>query len=192
MEKLQKQIDFIVEIDKMKSVFRQTKVIETGKFESDAAHSFHVALMADVLADYSDRPIDKSKVIKMLLIHDIVEIDAGDTYAYDYEGYKTKEDREKKAANRIFGLLDEEKKKEYMDLFFEFDNLETDDSLFANTIDRLQPIMLNYYRGGGSWEEHGIKIEQVYKRIEPMKKISTKLYEYTKGIIDNYFLGEEK
>ena len=97
MEKLQKQIDFIVEIDKMKSVFRQTKVIETGKFESDAAHSFHVALMADVLADYADRPIDKSKVIKMLLIHDIVEIDAGDTYAYDYEGYKTKEEREKKA-----------------------------------------------------------------------------------------------
>ena len=83
-------------------------------------------------------------------------------------------------------------KKEYMDLFFEFDNLETDDSLFANTIDRLQPIMLNYYRGGGSWEEHGIKIEQVYKRIEPMKKISTKLYEYTKGIIENYFLGKEK
>ena len=191
MEKLQKQIDFILEIDKMKSVFRQTKVIETGKFESDAAHSFHVALMADVLADYADRPIDKSKVVKMLLIHDIVEIDAGDTYAYDYEGYKTKEERERKAADRIFGLLNEEKKNEYKDLFFEFDNLETDDSLFANTIDRLQPIMLNYYRGGGSWKEHGIKIEQVYKRIEPMKRISTKLYEYTKGIIDNYFLGKE-
>lgn len=189
MDKFKGEIDFILEIDKMKSVFRQTKVIETGEFESDAAHSFHVALMADILSEYSDRPINRERVVRMLLIHDLVEIDAGDTYAYDYEAYKTKEKREREAAERIFGLLNSDKTEYYKNLFFEFDEMKTDDALFANAIDRLQPIMLNYYRGGGSWAEHGVKLEEVYKRIEPIEKISKKLYQYVKSIVENYFFG---
>lgn len=185
MENLNNDINFILEIDKMKRVKRQSLNLDKVTFEDDAQHSFHVALAALTLKDYADREIDINKVVKMLLVHDLVEIYAGDTFAYDTEGYKDKYEREMKAANKIFSLPSNG---QYLkSLFLEFDKCETDEALFANTVDRLEPIMLNYFGGGGSWKRHNIKKEQVYKRIEIAKRISTKLYQYGISIIDDYF-----
>ncbi len=163
-ERLRQQISFMLELDKMKALYRQTYVLNEDRKENDAEHSWHLAVMAFLLAEHSNLPVDVLKVMKMVLIHDVVEIDAGDTYCYDTEGYKTKADREEKAAQRIFGLLPTDQKDEFYSLWREFEEAATADSKFANLLDRLQPILLNYTRDGISWKEHGVFSDQVRAR----------------------------
>lgn len=163
-ERLQKQISFVLELDKMKALYRQTYVLNEDRKENDAEHSWHLAVMAFLLAEYSNEPVDVLKVMKMVLIHDVVEIDAGDTYCYDEEGNRSKAEREEKAAQRLFGLLPEDQKKGSYDLWREFEENSTAESKFANLLDHIQPLLLNYTKNGISWKEHGIFSDQVRKR----------------------------
>ena len=175
----------MLELDKMKNLYRQTYVLHEDRKENDAEHSWHLAILAFILAEHSNKPVDVAKVMKMVLIHDIVEIDAGDTYCYDSEGYKTKADREEKAAQRIFGLLPEDQKDEMYRLWREFEDSETDDARFAAVLDRVQPLLLNYTKGGISWKEHGIFKEQVLGRNEAYFDVSDNITELITNIIDD-------
>ena len=148
-ERLKQQLDFILEIDKEKNILRQTHLSGHGRRENDAEHAWHMAIMAYLLKDYANEPVDIAKVMIMCLIHDIVEIDAGDTYAYDTEGLKTQKAREDAAKERIFSLLPEDQKKELTALFDEFENYRTPESKFAHSLDNLQPLLLNNSNGGG-------------------------------------------
>lgn len=184
-DRLKKQIEFIVEIDKLKNIKRQTLVLNENRQENDAEHSWHLAMLAFLLSEYSNEEIDVLKTIKMVLIHDIVEIDAGDTYCYDTEDYKTKADREMKAAKRIFGILPEDQGKETMNLWLEFEKSESPESKFASVLDRLQPLLLNYTKGGISWKNHDVHSNQVKERTACTIEGSTELYEYIMHIIEN-------
>lgn len=184
-DRLKKQIGFMLELDKMKNLYRQTYVLHEDRKENDAEHSWHLAILAFILAEHSNKPVDVAKVMKMVLIHDIVEIDAGDTYCYDSEGYKTKADREEKAAQRIFGLLPEDQKDEMYRLWREFEDSETDDARFAAVLDRVQPLLLNYTKGGISWKEHGIFKEQVLGRNEAYFDVSDNITGLITNIIDD-------
>lgn len=201
-ERLDDQIKFLLEADKMKSIYRQTYIIADEspaasrhdfkgenipmkRRENDAEHSFHLALFAMVLAEHSSEKVDVLKVMKMVLIHDIVEIDAGDTYCYDKEGNVTKRQREERAADRIFGLLPEDQCSEYRGLWEEFERCDTPESRFANALDRMQPMLLNYTKGGISWREHGVKYGQVYERNRHIGNGSAELWEYMKNILNN-------
>ena len=161
-ERLEQQLAFALEIDKEKNIFRQTHLSGHGRNENDAEHAWHMAIMAYLLQEYSNEPVDIAKVMLMCLIHDIVEIDAGDTYAYDAEGLKTQKARENAAKERIFSLLPEEQKEELTGLFDEFEAFETAEAKFAHAMDNLQPLMLNNSNGGGDWREHQVTAEQVY------------------------------
>ena len=163
-ERLKQQLDFILEIDKEKNILRQTHLSGHGRRENDAEHAWHMAIMAYLLKDYANEPVDIAKVMIMCLIHDIVEIDAGDTYAYDTEGLKTQKAREDAAKERIFSLLPEDQKKELTALFDEFENYRTPESKFAHSLDNLQPLLLNNSNGGGDWREHQVTSEQAYGR----------------------------
>lgn len=182
-ERLEKQVDFVLEIDKEKNIFRQTHLSGHGRNENDAEHAWHMAIMAYLLREYSNEKIDITKVMLMCLIHDIVEIDAGDTYAYDEEKLKTQKAREDAAKNRIFSILPEDQKKELMDIFDEFEESVTPEAKFARSMDNLQPLLLNNSNGGGDWREHGVKSSQVYARQSKTKEGSEKLYELTDKII---------
>lgn len=184
---LENQINFIIEIDKMKSVYRRTYITSGDRRENDAEHSFHVAMMAHLLAKYADKPVNVDRVCKMLLAHDIVEVDAGDTFAYDAKGYEDKEDREMKAAKRLFGILDQDLGEEFFNLWLEFEDVKTNDALFANALDRLQPIMMNYYGKVTTWSLYPISKEMVFQRLEPIEKISKKLWTYAREIVEDYF-----
>lgn len=183
-ERLEKQIEFIKEIDKLKAIKRQTLIINEDRAENDAEHSWHLGMLAFLLAEYSNENIDILKTMKMVLIHDIVEIDAGDTYCYDEEGYKTKPDRENKAAMRIFGILPKDQYNEMIELWQEFEAMQTPEAKFACVLDRLQPILLNYYKGGISWKNHCISKDQVKNRNLCTKSGSEELYNYIMNIID--------
>ena len=159
-ERLKQQLDFILEIDKEKNILRQTHLSGHGRRENDAEHAWHMAIMAYLLKDYANEPVDIAKVMIMCLIHDIVEIDAGDTYAYDTERLKTQKAREDAAKERIFSLLPEDQKKELTALFDEFENYRTPESKFAHSLDNLQPLLLNNSNGGGDWREHQVTSEQ--------------------------------
>lgn len=182
-ERLKKQIDFSLEIDKEKNIFRQTHLSGHGRNENDAEHAWHMALMSYLLREYSNEEIDITRVMLMCLIHDIVEIDAGDTYAYDEEGLKTQKAREEAAKNRIFSILPDDQKKELMDIFDEFEESETAEARFAHSMDNLQPLLLNNSNGGSDWREHGVKSSKVYARQSKTKAGSEKLYELTDKII---------
>lgn len=184
MTDFEKQIQFIMELDKIKKIGRQTYLSDASRKENDAEHSWHLALMAFVLADYSNEPIDVLKTMKMVLLHDVIEIDAGDTYAYDTEANKTKRERELKAADRIFGLLPEAQKSEYRGLWDEFEAMETPESKFANMLDKVQPLLLNDASGGKSWAEHGVQISQVLKRDERVHEGSEEIWAYAKSILE--------
>ena len=185
-ERLKKQVDFILEIDKEKNILRQTHLSGHGRRENDSEHAWHMAIMAYLLRDYSNEPVDITKVMLMCLIHDIVEIDAGDTYAYDAEGLKTQKAREDAAKERIFSLLPEDQKKELVALFDEFEDFSTPESKFAHAMDNLQPLLLNNSNGGGDWREHGVSAEQVYGRQRKTALGSEKLYEVTDHIIQEH------
>lgn len=184
-ERLKKDIDFIVELDKMKSILRQTSLIDKTRREDDAEHSWHIAVMAMVLSEYSNEKIDVCKVIKMLLIHDLVEIYAGDTFCYDVEGNKSKKERELEAADKIYGMLDEDKGNELRKLWDEFEEMKTDEAIFAAAMDRLQPLFSNYYSDGGTWKKFGVSKEQVSKRIAPIKEASDEIWEFTINMIED-------
>lgn len=182
-EDLEKQLSFIMELDKIKKITRQTYLSDGSRKENDAEHSWHLAVMCFVLSEYSNEPIDVLKTMKMVLMHDVIEIDAGDTYAYDAEGNKTKRERELKAAERIYALLPENQAKEYRRLWDEFEAMETAEAKFANVLDKLQPLLLNDASGGISWEEHAVKVSQVLKRNERVHEGSEELWEYARALI---------
>ena len=185
-ERLKKQLDFILEIDKEKNILRQTHLSGHGRRENDSEHAWHMAIMAYLLRDYANTSVDITKVMLMCLIHDIVEIDAGDTYAYDAEGLKTQKAREDAAKERIFSLLPEDQKEELIALFDEFEDFSTAESKFAHAMDNLQPLLLNNSNGGGDWREHGVSAEQVYGRQKKTALGSEKLYEVTDKIIQEH------
>ena len=185
-ERLKKQLEFVLEIDKEKNIFRQTHLSGQGRNENDAEHAWHMAIMAYLLREYSNEPVDIGRVMLMCLIHDIVEIDAGDTYAYDAEGLKTQKAREEAAKERIYSLLPEDQKKELAAIFDEFEESKTPESKFAHAMDNLQPLMLNNSNDGGDWREHGVSAKQVYGRQDRTKEGSEKLYEITEQIIKKH------
>lgn len=185
-ERLKKQLDFALEIDKEKNIFRQTHLSGHGRNENDAEHAWHMAIMAYLLREYSNEPVDITRVMLMCLIHDVVEIDAGDTYAYDAEGLKTQKAREEAAKERIYSLLPEDQKKELAAVFDEFEESKTPESKFAHAMDNLQPLMLNNSNDGGDWREHGVSAKQVYGRQDRTKEGSEKLYEITEQIIKKH------
>ena len=187
-ERIKKQMEFSLEIDKVKNIFRQTHLSGHGRRENDAEHSWHMAIMAYLLKEYANEEVDIAKVMLMCLIHDIVEIDAGDTYAYDEENLKTQKEREDAAKERIFSILPEEQKEELVALFDEFEAYETPESKFAHAMDNLQPLMLNNSNGGSDWQEHQVSAEQVYKRQSKTKLGSEKLFEVTDQMIKENIL----
>ncbi|MBE6826971.1 MAG: HD domain-containing protein [Ruminococcus sp.] len=166
-ERFTRQIEFLLELDKLKNIYRQTLVLHEDRAENDAEHSFHLALMACILAEHANEPVDVLHTMKMVLVHDVVEIDAGDTYCYDTKGYEDKAEREQKAADRLYALLPEEQAAEYRALWEEFEAGETAEAKFANALDRIQPMLLNYKKGGISWMKHGITEAQVTNRNIP-------------------------
>jgi putative hydrolase of HD superfamily len=177
---MEKQFQFIEEIDKEKLIGRQTYLTDTARKENDAEHAWHMAVMTILLSEYANEKIDVLKTVTMLLIHDIVEIDAGDTYAYDAEGAKTQREREEKAAERIFGMLPEDQAKKFRDLWEEFEAKKTPEAKFARTMDNIQPMMLNSKTGGKAWMEHGVHISQILKRNEVTPEGSKELWNYAR------------
>ena len=181
--RIEKQLAFSLEIDKEKNIFRQTHLSNSGRNENDAEHAWHIALMAYLFREYANEKIDIAKVMLMCLIHDIVEIDAGDTYAYDTKGLQTQKAREDAAKERIFSILPEDQRIELTELFDEFEAYETAESKFAHAMDNFQPLMLNNSNGGNDWREHGVTAEQVYKRQGKTKLGSEELLKVTDQII---------
>ena len=182
-ERLKKQLEFVLEIDKEKNIFRQTHLSGQGRNEDDAEHAWHMAIMAYLLREYANEPVDIGRVMLMCLIHDIVEIDAGDTYAYDAEGLKTQKAREDAAKERIFSLLPEDQKQELLQIFDEFEAFQTPEAKFARAMDNLQPLLLNNSNDGGDWKEHEVTAENVYGRQRKTKLGSEKLFEVTDRIL---------
>lgn len=182
-EKLKRQLDFILEIDKEKDIFRQTHLSGHGRAENDAEHAWHMAVMAWLLKDYANEPVDLARTMMMCLIHDIVEIDAGDTYAYDAEGLKTQQAREDAAKERIFSLLPEDQRAELVALFDEFEDWSSPEARFAHALDNLQPLLLNNSNDGSDWKAHGVTARQVYGRQCKTRLGSETLFEVTDGIL---------
>ncbi len=182
-DRINKQLAFSLEIDKEKNILRQTHLSGNGRNENDAEHAWHMAIMAYLLREYSNEEVDIAKVMLMCLIHDIVEIDAGDTYAYDEEGMKTQKAREDAAKDRIFSLLPEDQKAELTALFDEFEEYRTPEAKYAHAMDNLQPLILNNSNDGGDWKEHGVSAETVYGRHKKTALGSEILYEITDQIL---------
>ena len=181
--RLDKQLAFSLEIDKVKNIFRQTHLSGNGRNENDAEHSWHMAIMAYLLKEYANEKVDIAKVMLMCLIHDIVEIDAGDTYAYDDASLQTQKSREDAAKERIFSILPEEQAADLIALFDEFEAFETAEAKFAHAMDNFQPLILNNSNNGGDWRAHNVTAEQVYKRQNKTKLGSEKLFEITDRIL---------
>ena len=184
-EDLLKQIEFIKEIDKIKYIQRKTKLFNSDRNENDAEHSWHLAMMAVVLSEYSDRKIDLLKVIKMVLMHDIVEIDAGDTFLYDKVKSHDNTEEEKKCAERIFGILPEKQAAEFIEIWSEFENGTSNEAKFAKSLDNLEPILQNASNNGGTWKEFEVDYETVFEKKKVIKKGSEKLWNFTKNILND-------
>ena len=184
MNNLLQQIEFIKEIDKLKFIFRKTKLINSNRPENDAEHSWHLAMMAIVLAGHANEPIDLEKVMKMVLIHDIVEIDSGDVFVYDMTKSHDNFDEELKAARRIFGILPEEQAEEFINLWIEFEEMKTPESKFARSLDRLEPLLQNASNNGGTWREFDVKYDQVMEKKQVIKDGSEELWKFAKQLID--------
>lgn len=170
MERLEKQLALVIELDKLKSILRRTRVKSAeGRLENSGEHSWHVALMAILMEEHANAPVDICRVMKMLLIHDVVEIDAGDTFVYDTAASQEQAEKEIRAAERLFGMLPSDQEQELLALWYEFEAAQTDDAKYAKALDRLIPMLLNYHNNGQSWKEHGVSREQaltINKRIE--------------------------
>ena len=174
-ERLARQIDFLIEMDRLKGVARRSPLADGSRVENSAEHSWHVALMAMVLSGYAAEPVDVARVVRMLLVHDIVEIDAGDTYAYDPAANVGKAEREQEAAGRLFGLLPGDQAADLRALWEEFEARATAEARFANSLDRLMPLLHNYLNDGRVWREHGVTAEQVRRRMAPVAEGSPDL-----------------
>ncbi|MFC1877462.1 HD domain-containing protein [Thermodesulfobacteriota bacterium] len=183
--RLQKQLQFILEIDKLKKIVRQSPLADQSRKENDAEHSWHLAVMAILLSEYAKkRHMDIFHVVKLALIHDLVEIDAGDTFCYDKVGNRQKLERETHAADRIFNILPQDQARQMRALWDEFEARETPEACFAAALDRLQPLLLNFHTQGGTWREHDISRQQVIQRNSPMHDGAPKLWEYAEKLID--------
>lgn len=179
-ERLKQQLEFVLEIDKEKNIFRQTHLSGHGRNENDAEHAWHMAIMTMLLSEYANEKIDVLKTVGMLLIHDIVEIDAGDTYAYDENGKKSQREREVKAAERLFGMLPKDQAVKFRNLWEEFEAQETKEAKFARTMDNIQPVVLNDASDGKSWVEHGVHLSQILNRNKNTAKGSEVIWNYAK------------
>jgi putative hydrolase of HD superfamily len=177
-DRLKKQLEFCLEADKEKKIGRQTYISDGSRKENDAEHAWHMALMTLILSEYANEEIDVLRTISMILMHDIVEIDAGDTYAYDEEAKKSQKEREEKAADRIFAMLPDDQRQKFRELWEEFEAAETKEAKFARTMDNLQPLMLNNATDGRSWMERGVRISQILKRNERTPNGSEVLWDY--------------
>jgi len=183
-DNLLKQVSFIKEIDKLKYIQRKTKLFNSDRNENDAEHSWHLAMMTIVLAEHSDVAIDVLKVLKMVLIHDIVEIDAGDVFIYDTQKNHTNTDEELLAAKRIFGLLPEEQAKEFIAIWEEFEAGITDEAKFAKSMDRFEPLLQNASNNGGTWTEFNVDYQKVYDKKKAIKNGSSSIWEYAENLIN--------
>lgn len=177
---LESQMQFCLELDKEKEIYRQTYISSASRKENDAEHAWHMAVMALILGDYSNQNIDLLKTISMILMHDVVEIDAGDTYAYDEEAKKTQRERELRAADRLYGLLPKEQAEKFKNLWLEFEEQKTPEAKFARAMDNIQPIMLNAATDGKAWEEHGVHLSSILKRNAHTADGSEELWKYAK------------
>jgi len=184
-DRFEKQIQFILEIDKLKSISRRTYLLNAERLENTAEHSWHLAMMAMLLAEHANEPVNVSRVVRMVLVHDIVEIDAGDTYYYDPIAALDKADRERRAADRLFGLLPVDQGKELRDLWEEFEACQTPDSRFAAALDRFMPQLHNYHTKGKSWSEHGVTADRVLERNACIAEGSQKLWERAQSLLDD-------
>ena len=185
-ERFKKMVEFILEADKLKNILRQTPLVDGSRRENSAEHSWHIALMVPLLAEYTDDDdVDCFRVMQMLLVHDLVEIDAGDTYCYDEQGRHDKRQREEKAAGRIFSILPPDLGRALRALWDEFEERKSPESRFANTLDRLQPLLHNYFTRGQSWRQHGVKSSQVVLRMRPVKDSSEQLWQYAVDMIED-------
>lgn len=182
--RLDKQIEFLETLDDLKNIFRANSIIDGTRRENSAEHSWHIAVMSMFLAEYAPQPLDTLKVLKMLLIHDVIEIDAGDTFCYDDEGNMDKTEREKKAAERLFGLLPEDQSSEFRKLWDEFEEASTPESRFANSMDRFLVIFQNYRNGGGTWKLHDIPKSKVMERQLPIKQGAPALWGKVEEVLD--------
>ena len=180
---LESQIRFLIELDRMKTIERQSPIFAGGRRENDAEHSWHIAVMAMVLREYAAEPVDMGHVLEMLAVHDLIEIYAGDTFAYDAAGNADKAARENAAADRLYALLPEGQGAVYRALWEEFDAMETPEARFAASLDRLQPLLSNWLNEGGTWRDHGVHSEQVYRRMEPLMAGAPKLWALADSII---------
>ena len=184
-DELDEQVGFLIELDKLKGVYRRSPLMDGSRYENTAEHSWHVAVCATVFARYATSDVDISRVVRMLLVHDIVEIDAGDTFAYDATGRIDQFDREQLASERIFGLLPADQGKELASLWAEFDALETPDSRFANAVDRFLPVLHNYHNQGHSWKKHGVSRTQVDGRVACIEAAAPSLWPYVTALLDD-------
>lgn len=183
-ERLLQQVQFILEIDKLKQVVRQTKIMGGQRQENSAEHSWHLALMALVLAEHANEPVDPLHVVSMLLVHDVIEIDAGDTWSFDDKGYLDKEEREKLAADRVFALLPQDQAVSLRALWNEFEAMETPASRFANALDRLMPMLHNFHNEGGTWRRPGVTMQKVIARQSAISKGSRALGDYSLELLE--------
>ncbi len=193
--RLAQQLDFIMEIDKLKGIYRQTYLLDTSRKENDAEHSWHLAVMALLLAEYAREELDLLKVLKMVILHDLVEIDAGDSFCYDDAAICDKAEREEEAAARLFALLPPDQERELRGLWDEFEERSTPEARFAASLDRLQPLMHNYHTRGKSWLEHGVTRDKVIKRNNYIQEGSPRLWKYAEELIETavekgYLQGE--
>ena len=181
--RLAQQLAFIVEIDRLKGIIRRAPLIDGSRRQNSAEHSWHLALMAMVLAEHIDEPVDVGRTIRLVLVHDIIEIDAGDTFAYDLTGYVDKAEREERAAGRIFGLLPGDQAAEFRALWDEFEAHQTAEARFANALDRLMPLLHNYLNEGGVWRENGIGADRVRQRMAPVGEVSAELGDLVEAFV---------
>ena len=183
--RLTRQLSFVLEIDKLKTILRSTLLTDSSRRENSAEHSWHLAIMAALLAEYAPAPVDVCRVMKMVLVHDLVEIDAGDAFAYDAAANVGREERELAAAERIFGLLPEEQGRELRGLWEEFEAAASTDSKYANALDRLQPLLHNSRTEGGTWRIHSVRRDQVYRRMDPIRTALPELWPVVTGIVED-------
>ena len=185
LTRIQQQFAFLAEMDKLKLIMRQTPLLDGSRKENDAEHSWHLAMLVMILSEYAEPPVDMARVLQMVLIHDVVEIDAGDTYCYNAAAHHDKVERELRAAERLFGLLPGDQGEQLRGLWEEFEARETPEARFANAVDRVQPLLHNCLTGGGSWREHGVKLSQVLERNRPILEGSPRLWEYMRGLLNS-------
>jgi putative hydrolase of HD superfamily len=182
--RLARQVDFITELDKLKLILRRISVVGGSRLENSAEHSWHLGVMVPILAEYAPDEVDVGRVMKMLLIHDVVEIDAGDTFCFDPEANLDKEEREVRAADRLFRMLPEDQAQELRGLWDEFESGRTPEARFANAMDRLQGLLMNYGNNGGTWLEYGITREQILTRMDPIREGAPAIWPFVLNVVD--------